>query len=77
VTLVWTDSIDGGPPVEIGTGPSPTVRLRTPCESARHQLTLTATDNVRQQPAGRSERDCQDRLLTWANDLFRALGRGV
>ena len=52
VTLVWTDSIDGRPPVEIGTGPSPTVRLRAPCESARHQLTLTATDN-----AGNSQRD--------------------
>ena len=46
VTLVWTDSMDGAPPIEIGTGPSPTVRLRTPCENSQRQLTLTATDNA-------------------------------
>jgi serine protease len=52
VTLVWTDSMNGGPPIQIGTGPSPTVRLRGACESAGHRITLTATDN-----AGNSRQD--------------------
>ncbi|MFD0519388.1 S8 family peptidase [Paractinoplanes durhamensis] len=52
LTLVWTDSRAGAPAVQIGTGPSPTVKLYGGCEQIKHRITLTATDNagnVRQQ----------------------------
>jgi serine protease len=51
VTLVWTDSVNGGTATVIGSGAGPAVRLIGLCESTRHRLTLTATDtagNVRQ-----------------------------
>ena len=46
LTLVWTDSRAGAPAVQIGTGPSPTVKLYGGCESISHQITLTVTDNA-------------------------------
>ncbi|RSM77819.1 hypothetical protein DMH04_34445 [Kibdelosporangium aridum] len=59
VTLVWTDSVDGQPAVQIGTGPSPTVRLYGKCESREHRLTLTATDS-----AGNSRQDTVKVVVT-------------
>jgi hypothetical protein len=52
LTLVWTDSRAGTPAVQIGTGPSPTVKLYGGCGEIPHRITLTATDdagNVRSQ----------------------------
>jgi len=52
LTLVWTDSRAGAPAAQIGTGPSPTVRLYGGCEEVPHRITLTATDdagNIRRQ----------------------------
>jgi serine protease len=46
LTLVWTDSRAGGPAVQIGTGPSPTVKLYGGCGAVSHRITLTVTDNA-------------------------------
>jgi serine protease len=46
LTLVWTDSRAGAPAVQIGTGPSPTVRLYGGCGEISHRITLTVTDNA-------------------------------
>ncbi len=49
VTLVWTDSFGGAPPVEVATGPAATVRLYQhpdSCESTPHELTLIGTDSA-------------------------------
>jgi len=46
VTLIWTDSVDGGAAVEIARGPDPTVQLLGPGCGMRHNLTLAAMDST-------------------------------
>ncbi len=45
-SLVWTDSVNGVRPVEIGRGASLTVNLYAPNNTNTHQITLTATDSA-------------------------------
>ena len=45
--LVWSDSVNGAPAVELGTGTTLSVRLRSDAGgSATHAITLTATDSA-------------------------------
>jgi hypothetical protein len=46
-SLVWTDKVNGGSSVTLGTGTSLSVRLYAPmCFGNTHQITLTVTDSA-------------------------------
>ena len=48
-SLVWTTSINGGPPQALGTGESLTVKLYwlgPGCSATTYDITLTATDSA-------------------------------